>query len=99
MKLAFLAFLITMFSVSFADADVTVAADGSGDVRTVQEAVDKVPQNNRHRFVIRVKPGIYSEQIRIPANKPYISLIGESPEKTKITYNLSNKAAGSTSAS
>ena len=99
MKLAFLAFLITMFSVSFADADVTVAADGSGDVRTVQEAVDKVPQNNRHRFVIRIKPGIYSEQIRIPANKPYISLIGESPEKTKITYNLSNKAAGSTSAS
>src|SRR5690348_11638213 len=99
MKLVFLAFLITMFSVSFADADVTVAADGSGDVRTVQEAVDKVPQNNRHRFVIRVKPGIYSEQIRIPANKPYISLIGESAEKTKITYNLSNKAAGSTSAS
>jgi len=99
MRLIFLTFLFVAFSVSFVYADVTVAADGSGDVRTVQEAIDKVPQNNRHRFVIRIKPGVYFEQIRIPANKPYISLIGESAEKTKITYNLSNKAAGSTSAS
>jgi PelA/Pel-15E family pectate lyase len=91
--------LFVVFVVSHAEADVTVSADGSGDVRTVQEAIDKVPQNNRQRFVIRIRPGIYLEQIRIPANKPYVSLIGESAEKTKITYNLSNKAAGSTSAS
>lgn len=82
-----------------ARADIVVAADGSGNARTVQEAVDKVPSNNKSRTVIRIKPGIYVEQVRVPADKPYISFIGESAERTKITFNLSNKAAGSTSAS
>jgi pectinesterase len=78
--------------------DVTVAADGSGDVKTIGEAVAKVPENNKKRFVIHVKKGAYDEQIRIPANKPYVSLIGESAEGTKLTFNISNKIAGSTSA-
>ena len=84
---------------TFARADVTVAADGTGDVRTVQAAIDKVPVNNKKRFVIRIKPGTYVEQVRVPADKPYISFIGESAERTKLTFNLANKAAGSTSAS
>jgi PelA/Pel-15E family pectate lyase len=79
--------------------DLIVALDGSGNVKSVQEAVDRVPENNKKRFVIFIKPGIYREQVRIPANKPYISFIGESPEKTVLTFNLSNKEAGSTSAS
>jgi len=79
-------------------ADLTVAADGSGDVKSVQEAVNKIPENNRKRFVIFIKPGVYQEQIRIPASKPYVSFIGESAEKTKLTFNLPNKIAGSTSA-
>src|SRR5215204_1328621 len=81
-----------------ARADIVVAADGSGDVRTVQAAVDKVPENNRTRIIIRIKPGIYTEQLRVPANKPFISFIGESAEKTILTFKISNKEAGSTSA-
>ncbi len=79
-------------------ANITVAADGSGDVRTINEAIAKVPENNGSRFVIAIKNGIYKEQIRIPANKPYVSFIGESAEKTVLTFNISNKEAGSTSA-
>src|SRR5687767_15173871 len=75
-------------------ADLTVAADGSGQVKTVAEAVSRVPENNKKRFVIFIKPGVYKEQIRIPANKPYVSFIGESAETTKLTFNLSNKDAG-----
>src|SRR5437773_4316174 len=78
--------------------DLTVAADGSGDVRTVQEAINKVPDNNPKRFVIAIKPGVYKEQIRIPANKPYISFIGSAVQKTVLTFSISNKEAGSTSA-
>lgn len=81
-----------------AAADITVAADGSGNVKTVQEAVDRVPAGNSKRFVIAIKPGTYNEQVRIPANKPYISLVGTDAAKTVITYNISNKEAGSTSA-
>ena len=82
----------------FAKADLTVASDGSGDVKTVTEAIRKVPENNRTRFVIFIKKGVYHEQIRIPANKPYISLIGESAENTRLSFDISNKRAGTTSA-
>jgi PelA/Pel-15E family pectate lyase len=78
--------------------DLIVAADGSGNFKTVGEAIAKVPENNKSRFVIFIKKGIYQEQIRIPASKPYISFSGESAENTKLTFNISNKVAGSTSA-
>jgi PelA/Pel-15E family pectate lyase len=91
--------VITLSGAVAARADIVVASDGSGDVRTVQQAVDKVPEKNKKRVVIRIKPGTYTEQVRVPATKPYISFIGESAETTKLTFNLSNKAAGSTSAS
>ncbi|HEX8737093.1 MAG TPA: pectate lyase [Pyrinomonadaceae bacterium] len=79
--------------------DLIVAADGAGDVKSVQEAINKVPENNKTRFVIFIKPGVYKEQIRIPASKPYISFVGEKAETTRLTFNLANKDAGSTSAS
>ena len=94
-----LALSVMLLTVWQANADIIVAADGSGNAKSVQEAVDKVPSNNKARIVIRIKPGTYLEQVRVPADKPYISFIGESAEQTKITFNLSNKAAGSTSAS
>src|SRR5829696_6528856 len=99
MKQGLLLLIISLFAVSAAKADIVVAADGSGDVKTVQQAVDKVPSNNKKRIVIRIKPGTYTEQVAVPANKPFITFIGESAENTKLTFNLSNKAAGSTSAS
>lgn len=77
--------------------ELVVAADGSGNVKTVQEAINKVPENNKKRFTIRIKPGTYDEQIRIPATKPFISLIGTDAKTTKLQFNLSNKVAGSTS--
>jgi PelA/Pel-15E family pectate lyase len=92
-------FAIVTLSAYAGPPDLLVAADGSGNVRMVQEAIDRVPEGNTRRFVIAIKPGVYREQIRIPANKPYVSLIGTGPEKTQVTYKLSNKDAGSTSAS
>ena len=92
-------FLAFGLQVSFAQkSDVTVAADGTGNFKTVQEAINKVPENNSKRFVISIKPGTYMEQIRVPANKPYISFIGTDAAKTILTFNISNKEAGSTSA-
>src|SRR5947209_7560982 len=80
-------------------ADITVAADGSGDVSSVQQAVDRVADNSGSRVAIRIKPGVYKEQIRVPASKPFISFIGTDANRTILTFDLSAKAAGSTSAS
>ncbi|CAN5458353.1 hypothetical protein BH10ACI2_BH10ACI2_03370 [soil metagenome] len=91
--------LILTAHAAFAQkADITVAADGSGNFKSVQEAIDKVPADNGKRFVIAIKPGVYKEQIRIAANRPYVSLVGTDAEKTILTFSLSNKEAGSTSA-
>ncbi|HQZ94971.1 MAG TPA: pectate lyase [Pyrinomonadaceae bacterium] len=78
--------------------DLTVAADGTGNFKTVQEAINKVPENNAKRFVIAIKSGTYQEQIRVPANKPYVSFIGTDAAKTILSFKISNKDAGSTSA-
>src|SRR5262245_26684275 len=78
--------------------DIVVAADGTGAVKTVQEAINRVPADNPKRFVIRIKPGTYYEQIRIPANKPFITLAGDDTAKTVLTFKLSNHDAGTTSA-
>lgn len=90
--------IIAAGSRSAAGCPLTVAADGSGNARSVQEAVDKVPAGNKTRCLIRIKPGVYNEQIKVPANKPFVSFVGESTEETLLTFKLSNKEAGSTSA-
>ncbi len=100
MRGSFLHFLF-LFLISTAyvsAADIIVAADGSGNCRTVQEAVNRVPANNPRRVVIAIKPGVYREQVRIPANKPYVSFVGTDAEKTVLTFSLSSKETGSTSA-
>lgn len=89
---------IAQTSFSAEKYNLVVASDGSGDVKTVMEAIAKVPENNKKRFTIFIKVGVYDEQIRIPVNKPFISLIGENAETTKLQYKISNKMAGSTSA-
>lgn len=75
-----------------------ISVSKNGSIRSVQKAIDSIPEYNKERCVIRVSKGTYVEQVRVPSNKPYISLIGESADTTKISFSLSNKEAGSTSA-
>lgn len=63
---------------------MTVASDGSGDVRTIQEAVDAVRPDNRRPFLIRIRPGIYREKVRI--EKPFVHLAGEDAAATVVTW-------------
>ncbi|SMQ17304.1 pectinesterase [Streptomyces sp. Ag82_O1-12] len=72
---------------------LTVAQDGSGQYRTVQAAVNAVPANNPSRVVIAVKPGTYRELVKVPSNKPHVTIqgTGGSRKDTTIVY---NNAAG-----
>ncbi len=90
--------LIGLAASADAACNVSVASDGSGDVKTIKAALEKVPEDNKTRCTIKIKPGTYDEQIRVPANKPFVSFIGEDAERTIITFKISNKEAGSTSA-
>jgi pectinesterase len=68
---------------------ITVAADGSGQYKTVQEAVNAAPDNSAVPFVIHIKAGKYEDNVTIPKNKPNITLQGEGAEKTLLSWNRS----------
>ena len=67
--------------------DFVVAADGSGDFVTVQEAINAVPDMRSNRTVIYIKPGIYKEKLTLPANKTNVSFVADDAKTTILTYN------------
>jgi pectinesterase len=79
---------------------VVVAQDGSGDFPTVQNAVDHVMDRVlapfAGRIIIELRPGVYHERVRIPADRPRITLRGEDAAKTVISYRVGAKDVGGT---
>jgi pectinesterase len=67
---------------------LTVAADGSGDYRTVQEALQAVPDDSPQRRVLHIKPGRYLGPILVPKEKAKVTFVGDDAEKTILTYGL-----------
>jgi pectinesterase len=65
----------------------TVAQDGSGDFKTVQAALDAIPEGNDKPVTIFIKKGIYKEVVIVDARKSFITLEGENAENTILTYN------------
>ena len=66
--------------------------NGIPTYKTVQAAVNSVDKANTKRVVILVKEGDYNEHLVV--SSPYISLIGEDSEKTRIYYDVNELAGG-----
>ncbi|MBL0740981.1 pectinesterase family protein [Chryseolinea lacunae] len=66
--------------------DFTVAADGSGNFTTVQEAINAVPDFRKNRTTIFVKPGVYKEKLVLPKSKSNVTLTGADALTTILTY-------------
>lgn len=82
----FILFCMMLNLPVFAQYDKIVAKDGSGDFTSVQAAIDAAPTGRTIPYKIYVKAGKYIEQFSIPATKPFIELIGESPANTILSY-------------
>lgn len=64
--------------------DVVVAQDGSGNYKTIKAALDAAAQRSgTKRFVIRVKSGVYKENLEIKLKNIY--LLGDGLRSTIIT--------------
>lgn len=63
---------------------IIVSKDGNEQFKTIQAAIDSIPENNSKEVEIYIKNGVYKEKISIL--KPYITLIGEDKEKTILTF-------------
>ena len=92
MKKLIIYFLILTATSAYSQTQVypssfTVAKDGSGNYKTIQEAVNAVRDLSQQEVKIFIKKGIYAEKLVIPSWKTNISLIGENKDSTIITNN------------
>ncbi|KAJ0988341.1 hypothetical protein J5N97_006697 [Dioscorea zingiberensis] len=67
--------------------NMVVAQDGSGDYRTINDAVKNIPKRYRGRFVIYVKAGRYNERVVIEEWMTNVMVYGDGPRKTVIVNN------------
>lgn len=86
-----LIYLIVSSVVSAQERHFTVAQDGSGDFKTVQEAINAVPDFRKVQTVIFIKNGVYKEKLILAPSKKMVKLVGESVEKTILTYDDYNQ--------
>ncbi|XP_043721063.1 pectinesterase/pectinesterase inhibitor PPE8B isoform X2 [Telopea speciosissima] len=76
-------------SLGVSDADVVVAADGSGNYTRVMHAIEAAPDNSTRRYVIYVKKGVYRENVDIKKKKWNLMIIGDGMDLTVISGNRS----------
>lgn len=70
-------------------ANTVVAQDGSGNYKTIDEALKAMPLGSAKQYVIYIKAGVYPEYLTIDRNMSNLVFIGDGPEQTKITGNKS----------
>lgn len=65
---------------------LVVSRDGTGDYRTLQEAIESARAFMDYTVTIYVKNGVYKEKVVVPSWLENIDIIGEDRDKTLITY-------------
>lgn len=91
----FLLIFIFVIQVSFAQTSnpekykytFTVAKDGSGDYKYIQDAIDAMRVFPLAPITLYIKNGTYVEKINLSENNTDVTFIGESIENTIISFN------------
>ena len=66
--------------------DIYVAQDGSGDYRTLTEALEGIRAFMEYTVTVHIAPGTYKEKVVIPSWLTNVTFRGENPENTIITF-------------
>ncbi|WP_151089089.1 pectinesterase family protein [Hymenobacter baengnokdamensis] len=81
--------LLWLFAASSATAlaqsrQVVVSADGTGNYRTIQAALDAVPKGNHTPFTIFVRRGTYHEKLTLNKKQDFVKLLGEGSDPAAV---------------
>jgi pectinesterase len=89
MRKFLLVIILTLQSLAVVcqERHIVVAADGSGDFTSVQEAVNSIRAYMSDTTFMFIRNGIYREKVVIPSWVTNLFMKGESPENTIITWN------------
>ena len=88
-KVLGLLLLLSVVSVAWAQErqdTIVVSRDGTGNFRTLQEAIESARAFMEYTVTIYVKNGVYKEKVIVPSWVENIDIIGEDRDKTIITY-------------
>ena len=88
-KVLGLLLLLSVVSVAWAQErqdTIVVSRDGTGNFRTLQEAIESARAFMEYTITIYVKNGVYKEKVIVPSWVENIDIIGEDRDKTIITY-------------
>ncbi|GAA4353219.1 hypothetical protein GCM10023185_13650 [Hymenobacter saemangeumensis] len=92
MKPLLLFYLLLLPALTFGQVGrFVVAQDGSGDFRTVQEAINAVPDFRKNVTTIFIKKGTYKEKLVLAGSKTLVKLVGEDLRTTILTYDDFNQ--------
>jgi len=80
------AFLLISSAAFAVEIDFVVATDGTGNFRTVQEAINAVPDFRKNETRIFIKKGTYKEKLVLAGSKTNVVFIGEDRDQTILTY-------------
>ena len=86
MKCKLVIILLVVCCHSFAQKTITVAQDGTGNYKTVQQAFDVIPLNNKKPVTIFIKSGVYKEKLHLDSSKEFVTVVGEDKFTTILTY-------------
>ena len=76
-------------------ANAVVAADGSGQFHSLQDAIAAAPSGRPGRpWIIHVRPGTYRVRLYVQREKRFLALVGEDAEKTVVTFDLHANVPG-----
>lgn len=65
--------------------NVTVAWDGSGDFKSISEAMESIPKKSKSRFVIYVKEGLYLGNVTTSKDYWNVMIYGDGMNKTIVS--------------
>ena len=88
-KVLGLLLLLSVVSAAWAQErqdTIVVSRDGTGNFRTLQEAIESARAFMDYTVTIYVKNGVYKEKVIVPSWVENIDIIGEARDKTIITY-------------
>lgn len=88
-KVLGLLLLLSVVSAAWAQErqdTIVVSRDGTGNFRTLQEAIESARAFMDYTVTIYVKNGVYKEKVIVPSWVDNLDIIGEDRDKTIITY-------------
>ncbi|CAL2235805.1 unnamed protein product [Prunus armeniaca] len=65
---------------------IKVMKDGSGQFKTITDAINSIPADNTKRVIVYIGEGEYEEKITIPRNKPFVTFFGSPTKMPTLTF-------------